>query len=80
MLLQGTEGGPPSTEAWKRAVYKQPPRHFAVEVLPPQKHGKLARPDNRSGGLDYTDPALQEMHTVLACSFHLSGIVTTEIP
>lgn len=39
MLLQGTEGGPPSIEAYKRAVYKQPPRHFAVEVLLPQKHG-----------------------------------------
>ncbi|EJD06871.1 uncharacterized protein FOMMEDRAFT_17337 [Fomitiporia mediterranea MF3/22] len=35
----GTDGGPPSTEAYKRAVYKQPPRHFAVEVLSPQKHG-----------------------------------------
>ncbi|THH04522.1 hypothetical protein EW145_g5461 [Phellinidium pouzarii] len=37
--FSGTEGGPPSTQAYKRAVYKQPPRHFAVHVLLPQKHG-----------------------------------------
>ncbi|KAL5525695.1 hypothetical protein ACEPAG_7032 [Sanghuangporus baumii] len=35
----GTDDGPPSTDAYKRAVYKQPPRHFAVQVLPPQKFG-----------------------------------------
>ncbi|KAL5504225.1 hypothetical protein ACEPAH_8299 [Sanghuangporus vaninii] len=35
----GTDDGPPSADAYKRAVYKQPPRHFAVQVLPPQKFG-----------------------------------------
>ncbi|KAH8117930.1 hypothetical protein DFH11DRAFT_1503552 [Phellopilus nigrolimitatus] len=38
-FTQGTDGGPPSTQAYKRAVYKQPPRHFSVQVLAPQKHG-----------------------------------------
>ncbi|EGO24777.1 hypothetical protein SERLADRAFT_468580, partial [Serpula lacrymans var. lacrymans S7.9] len=35
----GALGGPISPDAWKRAVYRSPPRVFNVEVLTPEKQG-----------------------------------------
>jgi len=33
------DGGPVAPDGWKRAVYRQPPRHFSIEMLPPEKQG-----------------------------------------
>ncbi|KAH7884755.1 hypothetical protein F5I97DRAFT_1929589 [Phlebopus sp. FC_14] len=35
----GATSGPISPDAWKRAVYKNAPRHFYVELLSPEKQG-----------------------------------------
>ncbi|KAF8135092.1 hypothetical protein EV363DRAFT_852322 [Boletus edulis] len=34
-----TSENPIATDAWKRAVYKRPPKFFHVTLLPPEKHG-----------------------------------------
>ncbi|KIM82544.1 hypothetical protein PILCRDRAFT_465649 [Piloderma croceum F 1598] len=33
------DAGPVARDAWKRAVYLYPPKHFSVEVLPPETKG-----------------------------------------
>ncbi|KIM84961.1 hypothetical protein PILCRDRAFT_817790 [Piloderma croceum F 1598] len=33
------DGGPMAPDGWKRAVYRQPPKHFSIEMLPPEKQG-----------------------------------------
>ncbi|VDB85719.1 unnamed protein product [Peniophora sp. CBMAI 1063] len=38
--MSGSMGGSPMThDYWKRAVYRAAPKHFSVELLPPEKQG-----------------------------------------
>ncbi|KIM91380.1 hypothetical protein PILCRDRAFT_810662 [Piloderma croceum F 1598] len=55
------DGGPVAPDGWKRAVYRQPPRHFSIEILPPERQGSnyaygmricpMQKDDDRSSSL-----------------------------
>ncbi|EIN09880.1 hypothetical protein PUNSTDRAFT_143290 [Punctularia strigosozonata HHB-11173 SS5] len=58
MAAPGTAGGPPRTDAYKRAVYRSAPRNFHVNILSPMKYGA-----NYSYGMRITPIISEQLST-----------------